>query len=279
MKRYTTADGLPANSVTNILEDDVRQPVADDQPGADEVRGGAVKVPERPAFVNFDIHDGLQGQQFARGACFRSQDGEMFFGGARGLNVFRPDEIRQEHHAAADRAHRPAALRSPAEGRRQGLAAHASPLRDRDDHALATDESMVTIEFAALNYLLPQKNQYAYMLDGFDRELERGGPAALRHLRQSLSRHVPLPRARRQQRRGLEREGRRAHDPSHAALLANRGGLRRARAGLLGGAIAFALYRRRVHSIEAAPAGAGDAGRQAHRRAASARSRSTRRPS
>ncbi len=168
MKRYTTAHGLPANGVTNILEDASGNLWLTTHRGLTKLEG-AVKVPERPAFVNFDIHDGLQGQQFAHGASFRSRDGEMFFGGARGLNVFRPDEIRR------NTAPPPIVLTGlRLFGRPQKVGAEGSPLTRplsaTETITLSYRQSMVTIEFAALNFLLPQKNQYAYMLDGFDRD-------------------------------------------------------------------------------------------------------------
>lgn len=44
------------------------------------------------------------------------------------------------------------------------------PLNLTDELVLNYDQTFITLEFAALNYDLPEKNQYAYMLEGFDKE-------------------------------------------------------------------------------------------------------------
>jgi PAS domain S-box-containing protein len=168
MTRYTTAHGLPANGVTNILEDESGNLWLTTNRGLTKFEE-AVKVPESPALMNFDVHDGLQGLQFARGACFRSQDGEMFFGGARGLNALQPRQIRRNTTPP------PIVLTGlRLFGRPVKVGAEGSPLARAlsatEAITLSYRESMVTIEFVALNFLLPQKNQYAYMLDGFDRD-------------------------------------------------------------------------------------------------------------
>jgi ligand-binding sensor domain-containing protein len=54
--------------------------------------------PERKVFRNYDITDGLQSNEFNRGAYHRSRHGEMFFGGLNGLNVFFPQALKDNPH-------------------------------------------------------------------------------------------------------------------------------------------------------------------------------------
>ncbi|NIM11553.1 MAG: histidine kinase, partial [Candidatus Aminicenantes bacterium] len=42
--------------------------------------------------------DGLQDRIFNPGVCFKSQNGEMYFGGISGFNHFHPDEIQVNAH-------------------------------------------------------------------------------------------------------------------------------------------------------------------------------------
>ena len=49
---------------------------------------------ETETFRNYDVSDGLQGDEFSPGACAQGQDGEMFFGGSNGFNAFFPENIR-----------------------------------------------------------------------------------------------------------------------------------------------------------------------------------------
>ena len=48
-------------------------------------------------FSNFYTSDGLQNNEFRRGAHFRSKTGEMFFGGIVGLTAFYPFALHAEH--------------------------------------------------------------------------------------------------------------------------------------------------------------------------------------
>ena len=43
---------------------------------------------------NYDISDGLQSNEFNGSACHANDNGEMFFGGIDGFNVFIPDQIK-----------------------------------------------------------------------------------------------------------------------------------------------------------------------------------------
>lgn len=44
-------------------------------------------------FINYYSEDGLQGNEFTRGAAYKSHNGEMFFGGTNGITCFYPAEI------------------------------------------------------------------------------------------------------------------------------------------------------------------------------------------
>jgi PAS domain S-box-containing protein len=166
MRRYTTADGLPNNNITGILEDGSGNLWLATNRGLSEFVG-AVKLTDRPTFLNFDVHDGLQGYEFARNAACRGKDGEMFFGGSRGLSFFYPERIQRNPHVP------PVVLTDlKIFNRSAGIGAPGSPLAraitQTEALTLSYRHSMVTFEFAALNFIIPQKNQYAYRLEGFD---------------------------------------------------------------------------------------------------------------
>lgn len=44
-------------------------------------------------FVNYDVKDGIQSYEFNIGSSFTDADGNMYFGGMNGFNVFNPREI------------------------------------------------------------------------------------------------------------------------------------------------------------------------------------------
>jgi two-component system sensor histidine kinase ChiS len=163
--RYTVKDGLPSDVIRGILEEDAA-------PGDGPDAGGGVLWistnnglsrfdPRTETFRNFDASDGLQGNEFLARASFRSSSGEMFFGGVNGFNVLYPDRVKDNPLVP------PVILTSL---RQNG---EDVQLRTAVEHAeeirFHWPDNSFEFEFAALSYVQPEKNQYAYRLEGFDR--------------------------------------------------------------------------------------------------------------
>jgi PAS domain S-box-containing protein len=98
----------------------------------------------------------------------------MYFGGPRGLNSFFPQKIELNTVPPPVVFTGLKIFNVP-----QLVGVPGSPLRrsllETEEIVLDHTQSMVTIEYAALNYLLPQKNQYAYQLVGVDPDWNRVG--------------------------------------------------------------------------------------------------------
>jgi PAS domain S-box-containing protein len=166
IKRYGVADGLPSDVVTGIAD----EPSGNLWVGT--TRGlalmfGASSLPAKPRVLVFDRRDGLQGLDFTPGATFQSPDGEVFFGGQHGITFFALGSIHLNLEAppvvltALRLFNEPVPIAQP-----------GSPLTksitETDALTLAHDQTVVAFDFAALNYVLPQKNRYAYRLEGLD---------------------------------------------------------------------------------------------------------------
>ena len=50
--------------------------------------------PRHKFFTNYDVFHGLQSKEFNGQACYKSLQGELFFGGINGLNAFFPDQVK-----------------------------------------------------------------------------------------------------------------------------------------------------------------------------------------
>jgi PAS domain S-box-containing protein len=153
---YTTKDGLPNDVVYGILED---------EPGnlwLSTNKGISKFNPQTQTFKNYEAGDGLQSNEFNTGAYFKSpaSRGEMFFGGINGVTAFFPDQIKDNPYVP------PIVL--------TGFRKFNQPVRL--DTAIAAikkiklnyDDAVFSFEFAALNYTAPEKNQYAFRLEGFN---------------------------------------------------------------------------------------------------------------
>ncbi|HEV8539083.1 MAG TPA: triple tyrosine motif-containing protein [Bacteroidota bacterium] len=155
--RFTTRSGLPNNFVLGILEDDSGFLWL-------STNGGGLSRfdPKTKTFRNYDVNDGLQSNEFNQIAAFKSTDGEMFFGGVHGLTSFFPDSIKDNPHIPPIRL---TSFKIFSQGREP-----TRIVRDYDSVSLEYPENTISVEFTALDYTMPIKNQYAYMLEGFDKE-------------------------------------------------------------------------------------------------------------
>lgn len=86
---YSEEEGLPNNVIYGILPDNENNLWLSTNKGLSRF------TPQTGIFLNYDISDGLQSNEFNTGAYFRSNSGELFFGGIIGFNYFNPENIRK----------------------------------------------------------------------------------------------------------------------------------------------------------------------------------------
>jgi ligand-binding sensor domain-containing protein/signal transduction histidine kinase len=149
---YAEKDGLPGDRIACIQAD------ANGFLWLGTNRGVSKFDPKSRTFRNYDARDGLQSGEFI--GCFQSSRGEMFFGGLGGLNAFYPEQVEDNAQPppiaiTAFRLFNEAKpMPLPADGRIQ----------------LSYQQNDLSFEFAALDYHAPGKNQYAYRLEGVNRD-------------------------------------------------------------------------------------------------------------
>ena len=125
--------------------------------------------PAKGTFRNYDGADGLQGNSYNRMSAFMNDKGEIFFGGLNGFNIFHSDSI-------ADNPVVPEVYITNLEIFNKPVSPHDenSPLSKSIDKTseitLSYMQSVFSFDFASLNYTSSEKNQYAYKMEGFDRE-------------------------------------------------------------------------------------------------------------
>ncbi|MGD2165835.1 MAG: two-component regulator propeller domain-containing protein [Anaerolineae bacterium] len=160
IEHYGEQDGLPDEVVQSILEDDQGHLWIG-------TTGGLSRLdPASGRFMNYDVSDGLQGYEFTRGRC-QTNDGMMFFGGVSGFNGFYPDQVKDNPFPP------PVVLTSVTQTGRDVVAARS--LHGAEDVRLTWPNNFFEFTFVALNYHQPEKNRYAYMLEGFDRDWNNVG--------------------------------------------------------------------------------------------------------
>lgn len=163
-KRYTQKDGLPDNDIESILEDNS---------GNLWLGGkGLVKFnPQKNTFLTYDVKDGLQSNSFKIGADFKNKKGLLYFGGISGLNYFNPDSILSNPYKPRlifDE------LKILSNTIHVGEKINNRILLDKNLNnlekiELKAQENEFTIELLGLHYSNPDKNKYAYKLEGYSK--------------------------------------------------------------------------------------------------------------
>ena len=158
---FTQANGLPSPYIRAILEDGQGDLWLSSASGIFRL-----KKPERLqklSLVKYDIKDGLQGYQYIGRAAYRSDDGQLFFGGTNGFNAFYPGRINTtppdlviSKFYISNREITPTSEDSPL----------VQALEETGSITLSYDQNDISFDFAALHYSRPENNQTAYMLAG-----------------------------------------------------------------------------------------------------------------
>ncbi|CAL1519343.1 two-component regulator propeller domain-containing protein [Chitinophaga sp. MM2321] len=158
---YQKKDGMPDENIASILGDD------NDNLWISTGNGLSKLHVKNGVFKNYNKGDGLAGNTFTINSCYKSAGGDLFFGGYNGLTFFSPDRIGENSVAPATFLTSLKLFNNTVQINEDArlLSREISLTRDiRFTHR----QNVFTLEFAALNYVRPDKNTYAYKLDGFD---------------------------------------------------------------------------------------------------------------
>ncbi|MFA6470070.1 MAG: two-component regulator propeller domain-containing protein [Bacteroidota bacterium] len=158
----TERERFPNNTVYGILADNEHQLWI-------STNKGLVKFnPRTRSMRTFDVHDGLQSNEFNRKEYYKAPDGKMYFGGVNGYNAFYPNDITVNwstpHVVFTDFRLFNKSVSFKTDSTRLSL-----PIEYAEKIVLDHMDNVITFEFAALEYTAPLKNRFKYFLEGFDK--------------------------------------------------------------------------------------------------------------
>jgi hypothetical protein len=120
---------------------------------------------------NYSGADGTIEGAYFDGAALRTPDGTLYFGGFNGITAFSPVEVR-ENSVAPTVAITDFQIFN--KSLKPGQGDHPDVLKTAIEHTSALTlleaDSVFSLEFAALHYAAPQRNRFAYQLQGFDED-------------------------------------------------------------------------------------------------------------
>ena len=159
-------EGLANNVVYGILEDNQGKLWLSTNNGLSRFD------PLSLQFKNYNVTDGLQSNEFNANAYLRTADGTLYFGGINGINFFNPQTIRENPYqppmviSGFQVANRSVPIRRPEE--KGGILRQSIVYTDKI--RLSHRDSIITFEYSALSFTAPEKNRYAYMMEGLEKD-------------------------------------------------------------------------------------------------------------
>ncbi len=168
MQVFGEDDGLPHSTILTILEDNQEGIWLGTPKGlvavlVEEVDGSMGLKAEV-----YTESDGLQALQFNENAAYKTQKGELVFGGPYGFNIFNPGDVKRP-------AYNPRVVFTDFQLFQQsvrigqevdGRVILRQSITGESDIVLPPDKNFFSIEFSALDYLHPERTMYQYKLEG-----------------------------------------------------------------------------------------------------------------
>ena len=166
---YKTKDGLPSDGIIGIVEDNKGNLWLSTGDGISKFNI------QNETFSNYNESDGLQSNEFRHNSYFKDQNGKMYFGGFNGINTFYPDSIKLNPFPPKivftdfKLFYRSVQIGKPI----NDDVILSKSINNTSEINLSYKNNVFSIEFAALQYTQPEKNEYAYTMEGFDKEWVR----------------------------------------------------------------------------------------------------------
>jgi serine phosphatase RsbU (regulator of sigma subunit)/ligand-binding sensor domain-containing protein len=164
-KSYTTKDGLPNNVIQSIIEDTSGCLWLSTNNGISKFNPEDETEVGYSTFINYNVQDGLQYNQYNFRSSFSAGDGELFFGGINGFVSFYPGKTNPQPPRTLLSDFR-IFNESIKPGEESPLGKHISETKNIK---LSYDQNVFSFEFVALHFSQPFKNKYLYKMDGFDK--------------------------------------------------------------------------------------------------------------
>ena len=149
-KSYNENEGLANNFIYGILIDEENNLWISTNNGLSKFNQ------EKETFITFNVNDGLQGNEFNGHAYFKSNSGEMFFGGIKGLSVFNPKKIENNTFS------QPVTI--------DKVINSENEIIDYNDIFLDYKNNNIQFDFFLPYYINKGSVQYSYMLEGLDED-------------------------------------------------------------------------------------------------------------
>jgi len=165
-KIYTRADGLPDNVIYGILQDDDHNLWMSSNNGIFKVM--RQKDSDKITVLPFNSTNGLQTDAFNIGAYFKGKDGIFYFGSYEGTTLFLPENVKGNDYIPPVYITGLELFFKPVKISEDGSTPLSSNITETRKIILDHNQNVLTFTFTALNYIEPQKNRFAFMMENLE---------------------------------------------------------------------------------------------------------------
>lgn len=164
---YSIRDGLPSTVIKSIQED------ASGQLWIGTDRYLCRFDPKAGKVFPFIYESELSRTEFVKNTCYRTPDGEMFFGSNDGLTLFHPADLAYNNIAPAVALTELQVLNRPVSlSDRMNFGSEKEPTPEL---TLYPSDTVFSLDFAALHFVAPEHNSYSFRMEGLEKEWRDAG--------------------------------------------------------------------------------------------------------
>lgn len=178
--RFSVKDGLPNNFIYGMLEDENGNLWVSTNNGISKISL------EQDIFTckNFNTKNGLlAGKEFNQNGYFKTKNNQLCFGGTNGLSVFDPSQLKPYPFvpkiALTDFLLFNESVSITPKKNKTGKFTLSKNINETKEINLKYYQNFLAFEFAALGFSKPEKNQYAYQMEGIDKNWVEAGTQRL----------------------------------------------------------------------------------------------------
>lgn len=153
-KRYYAQEGFPNDFVYGVLVDDRDHIWMSTNQGISKLN------PDSEVFLSYSQKDGLQNDEFNGKAANQDAYGNLYFGGVGGINIFNPQHINANPYQPKVHLESVEVFNQPVD--LNGLYT--------DAYTFKSEEQVLSFQYAATNFLNPNKVNYSFYMEGFDKD-------------------------------------------------------------------------------------------------------------
>ncbi|QHT70058.1 hypothetical protein GXP67_27140 [Rhodocytophaga rosea] len=164
---YTVENGLPDNVVYGIMEDSAKNLWVSTNKGISKMKKNETG---KPAFIQYNSSNWLHCNSFNIGAYHKSKSGMMYFGCNEGLTYFNPAAITGNTYAPLVVITDFQLFFEPVTISNKKESPLSKAITETEKLLLKYNQNVLYFEFAALNFIDHDKNEYAFFMQGFDKD-------------------------------------------------------------------------------------------------------------